>query len=351
MEAIGRLFSTDHAIEGPPRESPRTRTYDPTLADLFRRARTRLASICSARSIRGMPCSPLEPEPHRMLSGKQLDEALTVAADFHRPQVAVHGRAQAAAAQSSQPTPPGCSGPSPRKPSTAVRARRRLVPRLRNHRRAELDLGQGPGPLHANRVSTRCRASHPMLTEQMLRRSPALAMLNPVASAHHEKCDGLRVTTKRVQARTPTISAARASWRRRRFYVGAHHPSRAVPSAVLRPADAGPPSFRELRITRSARNPRARPCGCSLAAGHGRAARSANGQTAGESGRAHPARSRCGCDFAARGLHHAPRSPTGSPSPPQDRRSPHPAHLTARSASSTRAGARRSWAMQHSIVQ
>jgi DNA-binding CsgD family transcriptional regulator len=29
-----------------------------------------------------------------------------------------------------------------------------------------------------------------MLTEQMLRRSPALGALNPVASAHHEKCDG-----------------------------------------------------------------------------------------------------------------------------------------------------------------
>lgn len=29
-----------------------------------------------------------------------------------------------------------------------------------------------------------------MLTEQMLRRSPALAALNPVASAHHEKSDG-----------------------------------------------------------------------------------------------------------------------------------------------------------------
>ena len=31
---------------------------------------------------------------------------------------------------------------------------------------------------------------HPMLTEQMLRRSPALAVLNPVASTHHEKADG-----------------------------------------------------------------------------------------------------------------------------------------------------------------
>jgi HD-GYP domain-containing protein (c-di-GMP phosphodiesterase class II) len=31
---------------------------------------------------------------------------------------------------------------------------------------------------------------HPMLTAQMLRRSPALAGLNPVACAHHEKSDG-----------------------------------------------------------------------------------------------------------------------------------------------------------------
>ena len=31
---------------------------------------------------------------------------------------------------------------------------------------------------------------HPMLTEQMLRRTPALAALNPVAAAHHERADG-----------------------------------------------------------------------------------------------------------------------------------------------------------------
>lgn len=31
---------------------------------------------------------------------------------------------------------------------------------------------------------------HPMLTEQMLRRSPALAALNPIACAHHEQADG-----------------------------------------------------------------------------------------------------------------------------------------------------------------
>ena len=42
---------------------------------------------------------------------------------------------------------------------------------------------------------------HPMLTEQMLRRSAALSALNPVASAHHEKCDGSGYH-KRLRANT-----------------------------------------------------------------------------------------------------------------------------------------------------
>jgi HD-GYP domain-containing protein (c-di-GMP phosphodiesterase class II) len=45
-----------------------------------------------------------------------------------------------------------------------------------------------PGPL--TRAEFDRVELHPMVTEQMLRRSPALATLNPVASAHHEKCDG-----------------------------------------------------------------------------------------------------------------------------------------------------------------
>ena len=45
-----------------------------------------------------------------------------------------------------------------------------------------------------------------MLTEQMLRRSPALAALNPVASAHHEKCDGSGYH-KRVRADTSDPAA------------------------------------------------------------------------------------------------------------------------------------------------
>ena len=45
-----------------------------------------------------------------------------------------------------------------------------------------------PGPL--TRAEFDRVELHPMLTEQMLRRSAALAALNPVAAAHHEKADG-----------------------------------------------------------------------------------------------------------------------------------------------------------------
>ena len=45
-----------------------------------------------------------------------------------------------------------------------------------------------------------------MLTEQMLRRSPALAALNPVAATHHEKCDGSGYH-KRVRADTSDPAA------------------------------------------------------------------------------------------------------------------------------------------------
>jgi DNA-binding CsgD family transcriptional regulator len=48
---------------------------------------------------------------------------------------------------------------------------------------------------------------HPMLTEQMLRRSPALAALNPIACAHHEKCDGSGYH-KRLRTKPSDPSAA-----------------------------------------------------------------------------------------------------------------------------------------------
>jgi HD-GYP domain-containing protein (c-di-GMP phosphodiesterase class II) len=47
---------------------------------------------------------------------------------------------------------------------------------------------------------------HPMLTEQMLRRSAALAALNPLAAAHHEKCDGSGYH-KRVRSEASDLGA------------------------------------------------------------------------------------------------------------------------------------------------
>src|SRR5699024_5303062 len=48
---------------------------------------------------------------------------------------------------------------------------------------------------------------HPMLTEQMLRRSPTLDALNPIAAAHHEKNDGSGYH-KRVRADATQQGAA-----------------------------------------------------------------------------------------------------------------------------------------------
>ena len=72
------------------------------------------------------------------------------------------------------------------------------------HRVALLALGQ-PGDDDETDVVDRVEL-HPMLTEQMLRRSPALAPLNTVACAHHEKCDGSGYH-KRVQADADDLGA------------------------------------------------------------------------------------------------------------------------------------------------
>ena len=126
----------------------------------------------------------LEPEPHRILAGEQLDDALTVAADFidlKSPYMGGHSRRCADLA------------------GDAARVLGLDEDAITTVRRAALvhDFGttvvpnsiwDKPGPL--TRAEFDRVELHPMLTEQMLRRSPALSALNPVASAHHEKCDG-----------------------------------------------------------------------------------------------------------------------------------------------------------------
>jgi HD-GYP domain-containing protein (c-di-GMP phosphodiesterase class II) len=181
MEAIGRLFSPAQAIDAA--RERRDRTYDPALADLFvahgGRWFDRLATLEPWDTV-----LELEPTPRRSLDGADLDNALEVAADFidlKSPYMAGHSRRVA---------------------QLAADAARRLghgEDDITTLRRAALvhDFGttavpnsiwDKPGAL--TRAEFDRVERHPMLTEQMLRRSPALAVLNPVAAAHHEKADG-----------------------------------------------------------------------------------------------------------------------------------------------------------------
>ena len=197
MEAIGRLFSPDHAIEAA--RDRRDRTYDPALADLFvEHGRGWLDQLGETEPWDAVLA--LEPEPHRMLSGEELDDALTVAADFidlKSPYMGGHSRRCAELA------------------TDATRVLGLAEEAVTAVRRAALvhDFGttvvpnsiwDKPGPL--TRTEFDRVELHPMLTEQMLRRSPALAVLNAAASAHHEKCDGSGYH-KRVQADSDDLGA------------------------------------------------------------------------------------------------------------------------------------------------
>src|SRR3954447_25074781 len=169
MEAIGRLFSPDHAVEAA--RDRRDRTYDPALADLFvEHGRTWFDQLAETDPWDAVLA--LEPEPRRVLSGQELDDALTVAADFidlKSPYMGGHSRRCAELA------------------TDATRVLGLDDEAVTDVRRAALvhDFGttvvpnsiwDKPGPL--TRTEFDRVELHPMLTEQMLRRSPALADLN-----------------------------------------------------------------------------------------------------------------------------------------------------------------------------
>lgn len=181
MEAIGRLFSPARAIEAAAERSGRT--YDPALAALFvahgGRWFDRLAQLEPWDAV-----LELEPQPRRLLAGAELDNALEVAADFidlKSPYMAGHSRR--------------CADLS----AEAARVLELSAEAVTNLRRAALvhDFGTTAVPNSIwDKPGALTRAEfdrvelHPLLTEQMLRRSPALAVLNPIAAAHHEKADG-----------------------------------------------------------------------------------------------------------------------------------------------------------------
>ena len=181
MEAIGRLFSPERAIEAA--RSRRDQTYDPALADLFvQHGATWLAKLASIEPWDSVLA--LEPEPHRMLEGEALDRALNVAADFidlKSPYMGGHSRrcAELCAEAARRLGYPG---------DAVTTLRRAALVHDFGTTGVSNSILDKRGPL--TRAEFDRVELHTMLTEQMLRRSPALADLNPAAAAHHEKCDG-----------------------------------------------------------------------------------------------------------------------------------------------------------------
>lgn len=181
MEAIGRRFSPAAAIDAA--RERRDRTYDPVLADLFvANGRTWFDRLDDGEPWNAVLA--LEPEPHRTLTGAELDEALTVVADFvdlKSPYMGGHSRRCAQLAADAGRLL-GLDDETVTNVSRAALVHEFGITGVPN------SIWDKPGPL--TRAEFDRVELHPMLTEQMLRRSPALAALNPIASAHHEKCNG-----------------------------------------------------------------------------------------------------------------------------------------------------------------
>jgi HD-GYP domain-containing protein (c-di-GMP phosphodiesterase class II) len=181
MEALARLFSPDRALEAA--RERRDATYDPAIADLFLEHGTawfdRLAATEPWDAVLA-----LEPEPHRLLAGADLDDALAVVADFidlKSPFWGGHSRRCAELAA-------GAARVLGLDDDAVTTLRRAALVHDFGTTAVPNSIWDKPGSL--TRAEFDRVELHPMLTEQMLRRSPALAVLNPVACGHHEKCDG-----------------------------------------------------------------------------------------------------------------------------------------------------------------
>ena len=296
MEAIGRLFSPEHAIEAA--RDRRDRTYDPALADLFvehgRGWFDRLGEIEPWDAVLA-----LEPEPHRMLDGEELDDALTVAADFidlKSPYMGGHSRRCARARRRRRPGARARRGGRHRAPPGGARAR------LRHDRRAELDPGQAR-PAHAHGVRSRRAAP-----------DADRADAAPLAGAGRPEPGRVRAPREVRRVRVPQ---ARARRRRRSRSVRAggdgdlrradHRASR--PSGVL--ADGRGRRASPARVSRACSS-LARAVRCSWPPGTASRERPSR-QAAAESGRALAARGRRAAPRGAGDSRRA-RSPIGSSS-------------------------------------
>jgi HD-GYP domain-containing protein (c-di-GMP phosphodiesterase class II) len=252
MEAIARVFSTDHAIDAA--RDRRDRTYDPALADLFiahgREWLERLRTLDPWDAVLA-----IEPEPRRLLDGDMLDAALMVAADFidlKSPFMGGHSRRCAELAADAARV-------IGMKEEAIVVLRRAALLHDFGATAVPNSIWDKPGTL--TRTEFDRVELHPMLTEQMLRRSPALAELNAVASAHHEKCDASGYH-KRVHASGSDLGACVLA--ATEIYVGM------TTERADRPAHAAADAAAELRRLESAGVIEARASRAVLvAAGHG----------------------------------------------------------------------------------
>jgi HD-GYP domain-containing protein (c-di-GMP phosphodiesterase class II) len=181
MESIGRRSSPAQALHAA--RERRDRTYDPELADLFTaHGRGWFDELDEVEPWDAV--LDREPEPHRILETAELDEALMVAADFidlKSPYRAGHSRRCAQLAADAA----AVLGSSD---DEIARLRRAALVHELGTTAVPNSILDKPDPL--SRAELERVELHPMLTEQMLRRTSALDVLNPVASTHHEKADG-----------------------------------------------------------------------------------------------------------------------------------------------------------------
>ena len=188
----------------------------------------------------------LEPEPRRVLSGDELDAALVVAADFidlKSPYMGGHSRRCAQLATDAARV----LGLPDDAVTTLGRAA--LVHDFGTTAVSNAILDK---PATLTRTEFDRVELHPMLTEQMLRRSPALAELNPSASTHHEKCDG---SGYHKRLRADTSDAAACILAATEVYVGLTTERADRPPFAERRRRRRAPPARDRRRARSPRHP------------------------------------------------------------------------------------------------
>ena len=329
MEAIGRLFSPQHAIDAA--RDRRDRTYDPALVDVFLAHGTgwfeRLAELDPWDAV-----LDIEPEPRRVLEGEELDNALTVASDFidlKSPFMGGHSRRCAQLAEAAARVL-GLSD------AAAATLRRAALVHDFGATSVPNSIWDKPGAL--TRTEFDRVELHPMLTEQMLRRSPALATLNPVACAHHEKCDGSGYHKRvRADSRDPGACVLAAT----EIYVGL------TTERADRPAFSPAAAAAELRRLESAGVLESRATNAVLvAAGHGEPGAPVRKRAQHPGGISH--READVLDLAARGLTTREIAERLVISPKTADR--HIQNIYGKIGVSTRAAAAL-WAMQHDLVR